>query len=216
VEDEFDTELREALDDLVVRHQHAPVRSVHSVARRRTSGPRVRVTAVLVAAVAALASFGGGFALGHSKPNWPRPIRHVQSSVALAQSASCPVTGASLSITPSGPVTAGSTVTVTGPLYHQTEDGTTVVPADEDLQVWWGVDATDWTNVAGDAIAISQGANPAGSAMLGDDRPSGACSFTITFTVPTLAQGDYPVSILRAAGASGATLYASYVAKVDG
>jgi hypothetical protein len=106
-------------------------------------------------------------------------------------------------------VSAGDKVAVTGPLYHLNEEGAVVVSADEDIQAWWGVDPTTIDAKTQDAIAIANGASPNGTAMVGDDKPNGACSFTLALPVPQVPAGVYPVSIVETGG-GGMTLYGSF------
>ncbi len=147
---------------------------------------------------------------------WP-PVTH-SSHLPVSRDASraCSTKRARLAVYPRN-TPPGSTVIVSGPVYYRDKGGRFVWYAGEhprpDYQAWWGLDPKDYASVATKALSIAKGRpyEPAGSGpqMLGDDVPNGACSFSLRFTVPDVAAGTYPVSIVMTGG-RGSTTYGRF------
>jgi hypothetical protein len=106
-------------------------------------------------------------------------------------------------------------VEVSGPLYYLNADGEVRVPANDAIQAWWGLDPSEYATASQSAVRAANGgsaeATPSGGELVGDDRPHGACSFDLGFTVPGVDPGEYPVSVLAAAGVDASTrVYGSF------
>ncbi|MDP9224151.1 MAG: hypothetical protein M3P18_09905 [Actinomycetota bacterium] len=112
----------------------------------------------------------------------------------------------------------GTSIKVSGPVPHVMEDGSYDAKPTT-YQVWWNVDETNWTDVAGDASSLAAGESPKdelpdGAQMLALERVTDDCSFAIDFEVPDLPAGTYPVTILDASP-GGATNRATFSFTVD-
>jgi len=148
---------------------------------------------------------------------WPAVIHSSHDPASRPVSEACPVIRAELTVSPKTAV-PGTTVTVSGPLYHLDEAGNFLWYADqqpgEDLQGWWNLDPEESASVATEGLAIASGEpyEPSGMGpqMLGDDVPNGACGFSLSFVVPDVAAGSYPVSVVEVGGESS-TAYGSFV-----
>ena len=152
---------------------------------------------------------------------WPKVIHASHPPVTKAFSKACPIKGGTFHMRPRV-VLAGSTMRVSGPVYYRDEAGRFVWYKNEHpgahYQAWWGLDPKNYASVAEKALSIAQGRpyEPSGTGpqMLGDDVPNGACSFTLRLTVPDVAAGTYPVSIV-AIGGRGSTTYSWFTVDVS-
>jgi len=109
-----------------------------------------------------------------------------------------------------GSAVPGETVSLSGPIYHRSEDGSFFLSPTEDYQAWWGIAADDYADLGNAPATISSGDDAApsspGPRMLADDRPNGACGFDIDLVVPLVAPGSYEVTVISA-DAAGYTAY---------
>jgi hypothetical protein len=117
----------------------------------------------------------------------------------------CPVPaigpyGASISATSGSP---GGSVTLSGPVPFQLADGSYARRPGR-FVAWWNADPSDWEYLASFSTAT---ASPAirGSDLIriGEDGAD-ACDFSISFTVPDVPPGDYPIVVIHEGG-GGAT-----------
>ena len=155
-----------------------------------------------------------------SQVEWPPVIHSSHPPVSRAVSKACPIRGATFKMDHRVAL-PGTMVSVSGPVYYRDEAGRFVWYEHEhpgpDYQVWWGLFPKDFPSVATKALAIAKGRpyGPSGRGpqMLGDDVPNGACSFSLRFTVPDVAAGTYPVSIVTISG-RGSTTYSWFTVSV--
>jgi hypothetical protein len=166
---------------------------------------------VLIAILLCLGLFAMGFGVGNAAGGGRAGP---QLNVPLRVSEQCDSAAADVSVSPSiGP--PGSLVDISGPIYYTHADGSVWVPAQEQIQVWWDIDPSSWTQVSGAAIAASEGQPITDDRLLASVDTRGACSFSVSFSVPEAPPGSYSVSVLRAAGTDGAALYGAFAFEVS-
>jgi hypothetical protein len=108
--------------------------------------------------------------------------------------------GASMNAT-SGP--AGANVTVSGEVPFQTEDGS-YVRSPRTLVAWWYAAPRDWATLASVSAASPSPAIPGSDAIkLGQDDAQ-SCEFSISFTVPDVPPGTYPIVVIQEGGGGAA------------
>jgi hypothetical protein len=90
----------------------------------------------------------------------------------------------------------GDTVTLTGPMPFQHEDGTYDQSAATVIIAWWNADPMDWEYLASFSTIKPSPAGPGPLLRLGEGGV-GMCSFSISFTVPDVPPGEYPVALLQ-------------------
>jgi hypothetical protein len=96
---------------------------------------------------------------------------------------------ASLSVDSGAP---GDTVTISGPMPIQGPDGSFDHAGQTSIAAWWNVSPGDWTDLAPGATTPPSPAGSGPVVQLGEGG-LGACSFTISFTVPQAPPGTYPI-----------------------
>lgn len=111
----------------------------------------------------------------------------------------------------------GDRLTLSGPIYHQMEDGSFFLSPTEDYQAWWGIALDDYSDVGVAPSTIANGDDIktplSGPRMLGDHRPNGVCGFDITLIVPHVAPGSYDVTVISA-DAEGYAAYGTVTIQV--
>ena len=90
----------------------------------------------------------------------------------------------------SGP--AGTTVTVSGALPAQGEDGTAPGPVTE-VFAYWNLDLDEWTSVFTSPVAVVGGS---AVQQLGTQDVANLCSYEFEVTIPSVAEGTYPIEVL--------------------
>ena len=137
-------------------------------------------------------------------------VRRAQSELDTLQVPPvCPVHteggfGAMLS-TESG--TPGSTVAIQGLMPFQHEDGSYDTAGKTTMVAWWNAVSDDEPYLLPFSTVQPSPVGPGEIVRLGDGG-TGACSFTITFTVPDVPSGDYPIVVIEEVP-DGGTLWAS-------
>ena len=128
----------------------------------------------------------------------------------------CTVGGeGSYSVSVSGTEAApGDSLTLTGRVPFQQEDGSYDESGDGQLVAWWNVAPKDWVNLVSGSPSPSPAVQGEGIVELGG-VPMSTCMFAIPFTIPDVAPGDYPALVLQEGGGS-ATLEGSVVVHVTG
>lgn len=142
-------------------------------------------------------------------------VQHAEADpVPESVSADCPVVrGITEPSTSSG--RPGDSVTVRGQIYYRSEEGRLAVFPNEDFQVWWNLQPSQWMDMAVEAEAFAKGqaiptARNEDPTLLGDYRPNGTCSIAVPFVVPDVPPGTYPVGVIAATGEGSTTLYGSF------
>lgn len=109
---------------------------------------------------------------------------------------------------------AGATVTISGLMPFQFKDGTFDHSGDNAAVAWWNASSSDWPALSSGSTALPSPAGPGPLMRLGESG-RGACSFEITFVVPDVPAGDYPIQVLEDNG-EGSALWASFKFTVTG
>ena len=171
---------------------------------------RARVTSVVTVIAALLFAVGAG-AMAVASSRTPAQI--------TAAAGACKPTAANTKITASS-AKPGTTVTASGPIYYLGEDGSVIPNAPTAaVQIWWGVDESNWTSVIvqGAANAAANSGDTTGSVegpfQIAHVQLSGTCSFSVPFVVPDVPPGAYPVGVVYATD-TGISLYSSLTLKV--
>jgi hypothetical protein len=100
--------------------------------------------------------------------------------------------------TTASPVDAapGETVTLTGPMPFQRQDGSFDVEGRTIAIAWWNADQRDWGYLSSFSTDSPSPVASGPIVRLGEGGV-GQCSFSITFTVPDVPPGDYPIVIIH-------------------
>lgn len=106
----------------------------------------------------------------------------------------------------------GDTVRISGPMPFQREDGSFDQSGTTRMIAWWNAAADDWPLLSSFSTVSPSPVGPGPVLRLGEGG-LGACSFAITFVVPNVAPGDYPIDILQEGGGSS-TLEATFEFRV--
>jgi hypothetical protein len=101
--------------------------------------------------------------------------------------------GATPSATEGAP---GDTVTITGPMPFQHEDGSYLRTGGNFMSAWWNASPDDWEYLSSFSTIEPSPANAGPLLSLGEGG-RGACSFSIAFTVPDVPSGVYPIVVLQ-------------------
>jgi hypothetical protein len=108
----------------------------------------------------------------------------------------------------------GDTVTFSGSVPFQREDGSFDESGAGQMVAWWNVPPGDWEKLPLGSPSPSPAIQGGDIVPLGS-APMDECTFAIPFTVPEVAPGDYPVLVRQEAG-GGASLEGSVVIHVTG
>jgi hypothetical protein len=122
------------------------------------------------------------------------------------------------SLTVSASATAGSpgdTITLTGRIPLQRQDGSFDESGSGRLVAWWNANPDDWPYLASDpsSASVIPGVQGEGGIIELGTSSMDSCLFEIQFVVPSVTRGDYPVVVLQQGG-GGATLVGSVVIQV--
>jgi hypothetical protein len=109
---------------------------------------------------------------------------------------------------------AGTTVTISGLMPFRFKDGSFDHSGDNAAIAWWNASASDWPALSSSSTALPSPASPGPLIRLGESG-HGTCSFEITFVVPDVPAGDYPIQVLEDDG-EGSALWASFRFTVTG
>jgi hypothetical protein len=90
----------------------------------------------------------------------------------------------------------GETVTIDGPMPFQHEDGSYDHAGDNFMSAWWNASPDDWEHLSSFSTATPSPATSGPLLRLGESG-RGACSFSITFTVPDVPPGVYPIVVMQ-------------------
>jgi hypothetical protein len=112
--------------------------------------------------------------------------------------------GASMTAT-SGP--AGTSVTISGGVPFQSKDGS-YVRGPRTFAAWWNAAPKDWPNLASFPTATPSPAIPGSDVIKVGQDDAQSCEFTISFTVPDVPPGAYPIVVIQEGG-GGAAMEAS-------
>jgi hypothetical protein len=110
----------------------------------------------------------------------------------------------------------GDTVTLTGPMPFQHEDGSYDRTGSTVIIAWWNADPKDWEYLSSFSANPPSPAGPGPLLRLGEGG-IGMCSFSITFTLPDVPPGEYPTALLQEGplpNPNGSTLEASLIIRV--
>lgn len=90
----------------------------------------------------------------------------------------------------------GETVTLTGPMPFQFEDGSYDAEGRTIAIAWWNADEKDWPYLSSFSTRSPSRVASGPIVRLGEGGV-GQCSFAITFTVPDVPPGDYPIVVIQ-------------------
>jgi hypothetical protein len=108
----------------------------------------------------------------------------------------------------------GDHVTVSGPMPFQRQDGSYDSSGQTRMTVWWNASPQDWAYLSSfSQVQPSPAVGGSPLLRLGEDGGN-VCSFGVTFTVPDVPPGDYPIVVLQE-GDNSSTLEASLVLHVS-
>ena len=106
----------------------------------------------------------------------------------------------------------GDTITLTGSVPFQHENGSFDESGGGRMVAWWNADPKDWPYLLSGSPSASPAVEGQRILELGQ-APMDACTFSISFTVPESAPGSYPIVVLQEGG-GGATLEGSVIVHV--
>jgi Tol biopolymer transport system component len=117
----------------------------------------------------------------------------------------CPVpakgpSGASISATSGSPAMS---VTISGPVPLQHEDGSYARRPGR-FVAWWNADPSDWEHLASFSSATPSPAISGSDLIRIGEDGANECDFSISFMVPDVPPGDYPIVVIHESG-GGAT-----------
>jgi hypothetical protein len=118
----------------------------------------------------------------------------------------CPVParggyGANLSIDSGAP---GDRVTISGPMPFQRKDGSYDMSGEARMIVWWNASPDDWPYLSSFS-EIQPSPALEGSPLLRLGEGGGdSCTFSVSFIIPAVPPGDYPIVVLQEGGGSSA------------
>jgi hypothetical protein len=116
----------------------------------------------------------------------------------------------SASVTEGSP---GDTITLSGRVPFQHEDGSFDEAGNGRLVAWWNANPGDWPYLASDPSSVTPAVQGEGGLIELGSSSMDSCAFEIPFAVPGVTPGDYPVVVVQQ-GAEGATLEGSLVIHV--
>lgn len=102
----------------------------------------------------------------------------------------------------------GDPITVSGPMPFQREGGSYDTSGETRMIAWWNASPEDWPYLATFSTVQASPAVEAAPLLRLGEGGADSCSFSIRFTVPDVAPGDYPIVVLQEGGDS-ATMEAS-------
>lgn len=98
----------------------------------------------------------------------------------------------------------GDVVTVSGPMPFQREDGSYDTSGQTRMIVWWNATPDEWPYLSSfSEVEPSPAVEGLPLLRLGEAGGE-ACSFSVTFTVPDVPPGAYPIVVLQEGGGSSA------------
>jgi Tol biopolymer transport system component len=104
--------------------------------------------------------------------------------------------GASMTAT-SGP--AGASITISGDVPFQSKDGS-YVRGPRTFVAWWNAAPKDWPTLASFSTATPSPAIPGSDVINVGQDDAQACEFSISFTVPDVPPGTYPIVVIHEGG----------------
>jgi hypothetical protein len=107
----------------------------------------------------------------------------------------------------------GDSITVSGPVPFQREDGSFDTTGDGQMIAWWNARPSDWEYLSSFSTTQPSPAVTGERVVRLGDAGMDACTFSIAFTIPEIPPGDYPIVVLQEGGGS-ATLEGSAVLHV--
>jgi hypothetical protein len=122
----------------------------------------------------------------------------------------CPVSprggdGADLSTASGSP---SDRVTISGPMSFGGKDGSYDTSGESRMIVWWNASPDDWPDLSSfSEVRPSPAVDGSPLLRLGEDWAD-RCTFSVTFTVPDVPPGEYPIVVLNEGG-RGSALAAS-------
>lgn len=105
---------------------------------------------------------------------------------------------------------AGDVVRISGPMPFRFEDGSYDSGGDGFVTAWWNADPKDWPFLSSFSTTQPSPAVDGSRIIRLGEGGRGACSFSISFTVPDVAPGEYPIVVLNE-DPNSSTLEASLV-----
>jgi Lipoprotein LpqB beta-propeller domain/WD40-like Beta Propeller Repeat len=109
---------------------------------------------------------------------------------------------------------AGDQVTVSGPMPFQRKDGSYDTSGQTRMIVWWNASPKDWPYLSSFSN-VDPSPAVQGSPLLRLGEGGGdTCSFSVSFTVPDVPPGTYPIVVLQEGG-GGSSIEASLAFRVN-
>jgi hypothetical protein len=108
---------------------------------------------------------------------------------------------------------AGDVVTISGPMPFVRKDGSFDTTGETVMIAWWNARPEDWPYLASFATSEPSPAVSGSPLERLGEGGKGACSFAITFAVPDVPPGNYPIVVLQEGG-GGATMEAALTFRV--
>jgi hypothetical protein len=109
---------------------------------------------------------------------------------------------------------AGDQVTVSGPMPFQRKDGSYDTSGQTRMIVWWNASPKDWPYLSSFSN-VDPSPAVQGSPLLRLGEGGGdTCSFSVSFTVPDVPPGTYPIVVLQEGG-GGSSIEASLTFRVN-
>jgi hypothetical protein len=105
----------------------------------------------------------------------------------------------------SGP--AGASITISGDVPFQSKGGS-YVRGPRTFVAWWNAAPKDWPNLASSSTPTASPAILGSDVMNVGQDDAQACEFSISFTVPDVPPGTYPIVLIQEGG-GGAAMEAS-------
>jgi hypothetical protein len=113
--------------------------------------------------------------------------------------------GATLNVSEARP---GQQVTISGPMPFGREDGSYDATSDGAMIAWWNAAESDWPYLAEFSTTEPSPAMPGSELLRLGEGGRASCSFSITFAVPNVPTGEYPITVIQE-GPDSAALAAS-------
>jgi hypothetical protein len=194
---------KQLLEDIAERFEPATdgfARCLHLLQQRRQRRQRI-VALTLLALLVAAASVAGIEASRANAAKFPSALHF--SKTAATQSNTHPQCANNANITDFTPTlsapssSAGSTITVSGPLPVLDEAGTPVGQTANEVIAYWNLDLNNWESALTSPVTPSAAVAGSDVQLLGTANVAAVCNYSFQVQIPeSTAPGTYPIQLL--------------------